>query len=58
MSRSHIFDPPEPIDRPLCSDGGWTMWMARVEPDKPDLDKRSVERQSSEHQETKVAKRA
>jgi hypothetical protein len=34
------------------------MWMARAEPDKPDLDKRTFVRQSSEHQETKVAKRA
>lgn len=54
MSRFYIFDPPEPMDRPLCSSSGWTMWIARSEPDKPDHDKRPVERQSSGYQEFKI----
>jgi hypothetical protein len=56
MSRFYIFDPPEAIDRPLCSSFGWTMWIARTEPDKPDRDKRPVERQGSERQESKIVK--
>ena len=32
------------------------MWIARTEPDKPDRDKRAVERQSGEHQESKIVK--
>lgn len=56
MSRFYVFDPPEAIDRPLCSSSGWTMWIARTEPDKPDRDKRAVERQSGEHQESKIVK--
>lgn len=54
MSRFYIFDPPEAMDRPLCSSSGWTMWIARTEPDEPDRDKRPVERQSSERQESKI----
>ena len=54
MSRFYIFDPPEPMDRPLCSSFGWTMWIARTEPDKADHDKHPVERQSSENQDSKI----
>ena len=54
MSRFYIFDPPEAMDRPLCSSFGWTMWIARSEPDKPDRDKRPAERQGSEYQEFKI----
>jgi hypothetical protein len=56
MSRFYIFDPPEAMDRPLCSSFGWTMWIARTESDKPDRDKRPVERQGSEYQELKIVK--
>ena len=45
MLRSYVFDPPDPMDRPLCSSLGWTMWIARSEPDNPGHDKRDVERQ-------------
>jgi len=56
MSRFYIFDPPEAMDRPLCSSFGWTMWIARTEPDKLDRDKRPTERQGSEYQEFKNVK--
>jgi hypothetical protein len=51
MSRFYIFDPPEAMDRPLCSSFGWTMWIARTEPDK-----RPAERQGSEYQEFKIVR--
>ena len=56
MSRFYIFDPPEAMDRPVCSSFGWTMWIARSEPDKPDRDKRPAERQGSEYQDVKIVK--
>jgi hypothetical protein len=56
MSRFYIFDPPEAMDRPLCSSFGWTMWIARTEPDKLDRDKRPAERQGSEYQEFKIVR--
>jgi len=57
MSRSHIFDPPEPTDRPLCSNCGWTMWIARIEPDKPDHDKHTFDFSRCDYQQTKIVKR-
>lgn len=56
MPRFHIFDPPEPMDRPVCSNFGWTMWIARTEPDEPGHDKRTVEHRGREDQETKPVK--
>jgi hypothetical protein len=35
MSDVENFDPPEPTDRPICSNCGWTMWIARIEPHAP-----------------------
>ncbi len=32
MSQSDCFDPPEPGDRPVCSNCGWTMWITLIEP--------------------------
>ena len=26
------FEPPDPIERPLCAACGWTMWIAAIEP--------------------------
>ena len=51
MSRTYVFDPPDPMDRPLCSNSGWTMWIARSEPDNPGHDKRDVERQRGKDRE-------
>ena len=36
---------------PLCSNSGWTMWIARSEPDNPGHDKRDVERQRGKDRE-------
>lgn len=35
MPESDSFEPPDPIDRPLCSACGWTMWIANIEPHEP-----------------------
>ena len=53
MSRTYVFGPPDPMDRPLCSNSGWAMWIGRPEPDNPGHDKRDVERQSRKDQEPK-----
>jgi hypothetical protein len=29
------FEPPDPIDRPICSNCGWTMWVAAIALDRP-----------------------
>jgi hypothetical protein len=56
MLWSNVFDPPDPMDRPLCSSFGWTMWIARSEPDNPGHDKRDVERRRRKDQEAKTVK--
>ena len=56
MLRSYVFEPPDPMDRPLCSSFGWTMWIDRYEPDNPGHDKRDVERQRHKDQEAKTVK--
>jgi hypothetical protein len=44
MPQFSIFDPRErPFDRPACPNCGCPMWLAIVEPDKPDHEKRSYE---------------
>ena len=56
MPRFHIFDPPDPIDRPLCSNFGWTMWIAHSGPEVSDHDKRTIERQGHDESENKGGK--
>lgn len=56
MSRFHIFDPPDPMDRPLCSNFGWTMWIAHGGPDESDHDKRTIERHGHDEPENKSIK--
>ncbi len=57
MSQSHIFGLPEPPDRPLCSNCGWTMWIARIEPDNEDHDKHTFACSHCDYQETRIVKR-
>jgi len=59
MRRSYIVDPPKPsLDRPPCPECGWLMWLAHIEPDKPDCDKRTFECPRCQHVETVVVKYA
>jgi len=53
MPRIHTFDPPDPMDRPLCSNFGWAMWIAQSGPDKSDYDKRTIERQGHDEPKNK-----
>lgn len=53
MSHSETFDPAiPPIERPRCPLCGALMWLASVEPGKPDHDQRTFECPECEHSET------
>ncbi len=56
MSDTHSFDPPDPIERPICSSCGWTMWIARIEPHEPGLDKHTFKCDRCAGEETKIIK--
>jgi len=32
MPEPENFEPPRPMDRPLCAACGWTMWISTIEP--------------------------
>jgi hypothetical protein len=42
MQVSHFINRPE-VEHPKCGKCGVSMWLARIEPDKPDFDKRTYE---------------
>jgi transposase-like protein len=44
------------IERPTCPRCGAMMWIARIEPDKPDHDRRTFECPSCDHSVTEVVK--
>jgi hypothetical protein len=44
------------LDRPLCPKCAQLMWLARIEPDKPDHDRRTFECGECDHIETVVVK--
>ena len=57
MPQSDISNPHRAfIDHPSCPKCGSPMWLARIEPDKPDHDLRTFECPNCEHAETKVVK--
>ena len=56
MSDSKGFDPPSPIERPICANCGWTMWIAHVEKHEPGYDRHTYKCQRCEFEETKVVK--
>jgi hypothetical protein len=56
MSQPGNFDPPNPIDRPLCSNCGWTMWIAAIEPHDDGCDRHTLKCHRCEHQEIKIVK--
>jgi hypothetical protein len=57
MPQSHTFDPARLVlQQPKCPKCGLPMWLARIEPDKPDHDRRTFECPSCEHSHTEVVK--
>ncbi len=57
MSQPNNFDPPEPTERPLCSNCGWTMWVMLIEPhDEPDHVKHTFKCHRCDYEEVKIVK--
>ena len=55
MPHSVVFDPIiPPVERPMCTLCGELMWLTRIEPDKPDHDRRTFECSECENIETVV----
>jgi len=44
------------ISRPPCPRCGRPMWLARIEPDKPDYDRRTFECSECGHEEDRVVR--
>jgi hypothetical protein len=44
------------LQRPDCPQCGEVMWLARIEPDKPDHDKRIFECPRCQHETTEIVK--
>jgi ribosomal protein S27AE len=57
MSQTSGFDPARLVlSLPTCPKCGATMWLARIEPDKPQHDKRTYECPKCEHEVSDVVK--
>jgi hypothetical protein len=57
MSASHVFDAAKPVmDRTRCPECGARMCLDRVEPDKPDHDRRTFGCPRCQHTESVVVK--
>jgi ribosomal protein S27AE len=57
MPQFSIFDPRErPFDRPACPKCGCPMWLASIEPDKTDHDKRRHECPRCQYEEETVVR--
>ncbi len=56
MSQPDNFEPPDPSDRPICSNCGWTMWIARIEPHIEGHDKRTFKCDRCDTEESVVVK--
>lgn len=56
MSESDNFEPPDPTDRPLCSNCGWTMWIARIEPHESDSHRHTLKCSRCENEEIIIVK--
>jgi predicted RNA-binding Zn-ribbon protein involved in translation (DUF1610 family) len=55
--RQSEFTPSQPgFGHPTCPNCGTRMWLARIEPDKPDHDLRTFECPQCDHTETVVTK--
>lgn len=56
MPDTHSFDPPDPMDRPICANCGWTMWVARIEPHQTGYDRHTLKCQRCDTEEIKIVK--
>jgi hypothetical protein len=56
MSDAENFEPPEPGDRPICSNCGWTMWIARIEQHAPGHHKHTLKCTRCDNEEELIVK--
>jgi hypothetical protein len=56
MSDAENFEPPEPGDRPICSNCGWTMWIARIEQHAPGHHKHTLKCTRCDNEEEIIVK--
>ena len=56
MSQPDNFDPPDQSDRPICSNCGWTMWIARIAPHIPGHDKHTFKCSRCEFEEDVIVR--
>lgn len=56
MRKSQQSPSQQHIDRPMCPRCGAQMWIARIEPDEPDHDRRTFECPECDHSVTEVVK--
>jgi len=56
MRTSEFIPQKQAIEHPKCPECRTQMWLARIEPDKPDHDRRTFECPECEHVVTEVVK--
>lgn len=56
MRTSHFIPPTQTVEHPKCSKCGAQMWLARIEPEKPDHDRRTFECPECESTQIEVVK--
>jgi hypothetical protein len=56
MSHPGNFEPPDPVDRPICANCGWTMWIASIEPDAPGHDRHTLKCHRCDFEDSKIVK--
>ena len=55
MPQSDNFEPPKPTDRPLCSNCGWIMWIALIEPhEEPEQQRHTFKCHRCDYEEIKI----
>ena len=56
MPDSQNFEPPDPLERPLCASCGWTMWIATIEPHEQGHEKHTLKCTRCEAEQIVVVK--
>ena len=56
MSDPQNFEPPGPLERPLCSNCGWTMWIATIEPHQEGHERHTLKCTRCETEEIVIVK--
>jgi hypothetical protein len=56
MSDPPNFEPPGPLERPLCSNCGWTMWIATIEPHQEGHERHTLKCTRCETEEIAIVK--